>query len=121
IGDPISILACKFGRRHINLATSYYEGDNCDQDIECHYGKKALRPPQMTSAANHAHGRLLKVSKAILCYPLLYILFTLPTAIIRLGQFSGKPWSLTTAFIVVDINILLGFCNVIVYTMTRKG
>ena len=76
---------------------------------------------QITDTANHSHYRLLKVSKVLLCYPLVYVLFTLPTAIIRLGQFAGKPWSITTAFVVVDINILSGFCNVILYTSTRKG
>ena len=79
---------------------------------------RLTQPPKI---ANHAHDHLHKVSKVLLCYPLVYICLTLPTAIIRLGQFAGQPWGLTAAFVAADINLLSGFCNVLLYTTTRKG
>ena len=83
--------------------------------------ERHLRQSQRTYSSTNAHDRLNHASKVLLCYPFVYIFLTLPTAIIRIGQFAGRPWGLTAAFVAADINLLSGFCNVILYTTTRKG
>ena len=86
-----------------------------------HLPRTVLRQSQRTYSGTNAHNRLNHASKVLLCYPFVYIFLTLPTAIIRIGQFAGRPGGLTAAFVAADINLLSGFCNVILYTTTRKG
>lgn len=65
--------------------------------------------------------KMHRVSKVLLCYPIIYNVLSLPTAIPRLGQFAGQTWGITAAYTAAALGLLLPLANVILYTSTRKG
>lgn len=65
--------------------------------------------------------RINNVSVKLLLYPAIYVALTLPLSILRLYQFSGRSFNLKTIHFGASLWELQGFCNVILYTTTRKG
>jgi hypothetical protein len=57
----------------------------------------------------------------LLCYPITYILLTMPLSITRLSQFAGNNWGLPAIHAAAAIYCCSGFINVMLYTLTRKG
>jgi hypothetical protein len=70
-----------------------------------------------TNPLQRIHG----VSVKLLLYPAIYVALTLPLSILRLYQFSGQSFNLKTIYFGASLWQLQGFCNVILYTTTRKG
>jgi hypothetical protein len=68
-----------------------------------------------------ADRRMNRVSRTLLCYPIIYIILTMPIAVSRLCEFAGKNWSLISVYIGGCLFMSSGFFNVLLYTTTRKG
>jgi len=79
------------------------------------------RPTQLRSRRPRADKRMNQVSLTLLCYPIMYIVFTMPLEVSRLSEFAGKNWSLTSVYFGVCLFMCSGFFNVLLYTTTRKG
>jgi hypothetical protein len=65
--------------------------------------------------------RIHNVSLKLLLYPTVYVALTLPLSILRLCEFSGRSFNLKTIYVGASLWDLQGFCNVLLYTTTRKG
>ena len=77
--------------------------------------------PRPTSEPHRARRQINKASFTMLCYPLIYMLLTIPISLSRVSQFANKKGSLTSVYIGAGILELAGFVNVLLYTGTRKG
>ena len=82
---------------------------------------RTTRPTQTRPTRPRADKRMKQVSLILLCYPIMYIICTLPLEISRLSQFAGKNFSLTAVYFGVCLFMTSGFLNVVLYTTTRKG
>ena len=71
--------------------------------------------------ADRAHRRMNKVAVTLLIYPIIYICLTMPLSITRLSQFAGNNWGLPAIHAAAAIYCCSGWCNVLLYTATRKG
>ena len=75
--------------------------------------------------SNHSHllarRRMLQVARSLLWYPLVYLCVTAPLTIGRLAGFAGDDWSQTCIFVGAAFYASAGWCNVLLYTTTRKG
>jgi hypothetical protein len=75
--------------------------------------------------SNHSHiiarRRMLQVARSLLWYPLIYVVVTAPLTIGRLSQFAGDDWPQVYIFIAATFYASAGWCNVLLYTTTRKG
>jgi hypothetical protein len=71
--------------------------------------------------AERAHRRMNQVALTLLCYPVSYICLTMPIAITRLSQFAGNNWGLRVIYVAACIYSCSGWCNVLLYTATRRG
>lgn len=71
--------------------------------------------------AGRAHRRMNQVALTLLCYPVSYILLTMPICITRLSQFAGNNWGLVPIYVAACLYCCSGFCNVLLYTLTRRG
>jgi len=78
-------------------------------------------PRLQTKHVNRAQQRINTVSKVLLCYPVVYICLTLPTAVIRVRQFANHEYSIASAYVAASIFQCTGLVNVVLYTSTRKG
>ena len=68
-----------------------------------------------------ARRRMLQVARSLLWYPLVYLCVTAPLTIARLAQFADDDWAHTCIFVGAAFYASAGWCNVILYTTTRKG
>src|SRR5208282_4781972 len=68
-----------------------------------------------------ARRRMLQVARSLLWYPLIYLVVTAPLTIGRLAQFAGDDWASTYLFVAASFYASAGWCNVLLYTTTRKG
>jgi len=68
-----------------------------------------------------ARRRMLQVARSLLWYPMIYLLVTAPLTIVRLASFAGANWPATAIFIGAAFYACGGWCNVLLYTTTRKG
>ena len=73
------------------------------------------------SSPMQSYRRMKKVSITLLIYPLLYFFLTMPLAVSRIAEFTGKEWGLTFAYVGAAIFDCSGLANVLLYTTTRKG
>lgn len=76
-----------------------------------------------SSAHSHllARKRMLQVARSLLWYPLIYLIVTLPLTIGRLATFANDSWAEACIFVGAAFFASGGFCNVFLYTTTRKG
>jgi|SRR5947207_270995 len=65
--------------------------------------------------------RMNKVAVTLLLYPILYICLTMPLSITRLAQFAGNSWRISVVHAAAAIYCCSGWCNVLLYTLTRRG
>jgi hypothetical protein len=75
----------------------------------------------LSRTGDKTHRRMNRVTFTLLGYPLLYISLTMPLCIVRLSEFAGRNWGYTGIYIGGCIFTCTGFCNVLLYTLTRKG
>jgi hypothetical protein len=68
-----------------------------------------------------ARKRMLQVARSLLWYPLIYLCVTAPLTIGRLAQFAHDDWAQTCIFVGAAFYASAGWCNVLLYTTTRKG
>lgn len=68
-----------------------------------------------------ARKRMMNVARSLLWYPLVYLCLTTPITIGRLATYGGHHWGEVCIFIGASIYACAGFCNVLLYTATRKG
>lgn len=68
-----------------------------------------------------ARRRMLQVARSLLWYPLIYLVVTSPLTIGRLAQFAGDDWPPVYLFVAAAFYASAGWCNVLLYTTTRKG
>ena len=68
-----------------------------------------------------ARRRMLQVARSLLWYPLLYLCITAPITIGRLSSLVNNSWSQPCIFVGAAVYASGGFCNVLLYTTTRKG
>jgi hypothetical protein len=81
-------------------------------------------PPQASQTkSNRPRGdkRINQVSLRLLCYPIMYLICTIPLEVARLSQFAGKRWGLPSVYLGACVFMTSGFFNVLLYTTTRKG
>jgi G protein-coupled glucose receptor regulating Gpa2 C-term len=78
-------------------------------------------PRLQTKHVDRSQQRMNTVSKVLLCYPIVYVCLTLPTAVIRVGQFANHEYPLASAYVAASISQCTGWVNVILYTSTLKG
>ena len=83
-------------------------------------------PISLRNVPNHeshilARRRMLQVARSLLWYPLVYLCVTAPLTMARLAQFAHDDWAQTAIFIGATFYASAGWCNVILYTTTRKG
>jgi hypothetical protein len=76
---------------------------------------------RVRTEADRAHRRMNQVALTLLCYPVSYICLTMPIAITRLAQFAGNNWGLRVIYVAACIYSCSGWCNVLLYTATRRG
>ena len=76
---------------------------------------------QTRSTRPRADKRMNQVSLTLLCYPIVYIILTMPIAVSRLCEFGGKKGSLTSIYIGGYLFMSSGLINVLLYTTTRRG
>ena len=81
----------------------------------------SLLSSRTTSDSHFARKRMLQVARSLLWYPLIYLCLTTPITIGRLGTFAGDSWGQTLIFVGAAIYSCAGWCNVLLYTATRKG
>jgi hypothetical protein len=74
-----------------------------------------------TYDSNFARKRMLQVARSLLWYPLVYLCLTAPITVGRLGNYAGDDWAETVIFVGASIYACAGWCNVLLYTATRKG
>jgi hypothetical protein len=80
-----------------------------------------LRPPSMNQSQLLSQKRMMQVASTLLWYPLVYLCCTIPLAVSRLATFPGDHWASISIFPSVAIYASGGWCNVLLYTLTRKG
>jgi len=68
-----------------------------------------------------ARKRMLQVARSLLWYPFIYMCVTMPLTIGRLATFANDDWAVTAIFVGATCYACGGFCNVLLYTSTRKG
>jgi hypothetical protein len=68
-----------------------------------------------------ARRRMLQVARSLLWYPLVYLCITTPLTIGRLATFANDSWAEVAIFVGAALYSCGGFCNVLLYTTTRKG
>lgn len=82
----------------------------------------SLRPSTSRNEGyQSARKRMLQVARSLLWYPLIYLCLTAPITIGRLASYGGADWGSTCIFIGASIYACAGWCNVLLYTATRKG
>ena len=81
----------------------------------------SLLSSRTTTDSHFARKRMLQVARSLLWYPLIYLCLTTPITIGRLGTFAGDSWGQTLIFVGAAIYSCAGWCNVLLYTATRKG
>lgn len=75
-----------------------------------------------TAVDSHfARKRMLQVARSLLWYPFIYLCLTTPITIGRLGTFAKGSWAPAVIFVGAAIYSCAGWCNVLLYTATRKG
>jgi hypothetical protein len=80
-----------------------------------------LHSSRSTNDSNVQRKRMLQVARSLLWYPLVYLCLTAPITIGRLGTYAGDSWGQTVIFVGASIYACAGWCNVLLYTATRKG
>lgn len=80
-----------------------------------------LRPTSMNQSQILSQKRMVQVASTLLWYPLIYLCCTIPLAVSRLATFPGDHWASVSIFPSVAIYASGGWCNVLLYTLTRKG
>jgi hypothetical protein len=83
---------------------------------------QSLRPTTRGNESYQAaRKRMINVARSLLWYPLVYLCLTTPITIGRLATYGGHHWGEVCIFIGASIYACAGFCNVLLYTATRKG
>jgi hypothetical protein len=71
--------------------------------------------------AERTKRRIYKVAVTLLCYPIAYLLLTMPISVVRVAVYSGAELPLPVSSAVVAIYASSGWVNVLLYTIPRKG
>ena len=86
-----------------------------------HSTMPSLHSSRATNDSNLQRKRMLQVARSLLWYPLVYLCLTAPITIGRLGTYAGDSWGQTVIFVGASLYACAGWCNVLLYTATRKG
>jgi hypothetical protein len=81
----------------------------------------SLRNTPNNQSHVQARRRMLQVARSLLWYPLIYLCVTAPLTIGRLAQFANDDWAQNCVVVGATFYASAGWCNVLLYTTTRKG
>lgn len=78
-------------------------------------------PKRIISGPDKTQRRISRATYTLLGYPIIYICLTMPLCISRLSEFAGQEWGSNAVYVGACIYTCTGFCNVLLYSLTRKG
>ena len=79
------------------------------------------RSNSRSNELNRERRCILRAATTLFCYLLVYIMLTMTLSITHLANFVYRDWGHTIIFAGASVYTCGGWCNVLLYTATRRG